>query len=131
MHRDARGVPVSGGSAFARDQYEVALRQFQSYVGDPVATLDAALADSPQFVVGHLFRALAMFTMTEKSLLPEVARSLDAARALQRERQRSRTRARGRRRSDFSTATGTPVASRSTTCSASIRATRSRCRPAT
>ena len=82
MHRDARGVPVSGGSAFARDQYEVALRQFQSYVGDPVATLDAALADSPQFVVGHLFRALAMFTMTEKSLLPEVARSLDAARAL-------------------------------------------------
>ena len=68
MHRDARGVPVSGGSAFARDQFEVALRQFQSYVGDPVATLDAALADSPQFVVGHLFRALAMFTMTEKSL---------------------------------------------------------------
>ena len=83
MHRDARGVPVSGGSAFARDQYEVALRQFQSYVGDPVATLDAALADSPQFVVGHVFRALAMYTMTEKSLLPEVARSLDAARGLQ------------------------------------------------
>lgn len=83
MHRDARGVPASGGSAFARDQYEVALRQFQSYVGDPVATLDAALADSPQFVVGHVFRALAMYTMTEKSLLPEVARSLDAAEALQ------------------------------------------------
>ena len=83
MHRDARGVPVSGSSAFARDQYEVALRQFQSYVGDPFATLDAALADSPQFVVGHLFRALAMYTMTEKALLPEVARSLDAALALQ------------------------------------------------
>ena len=52
MQQDARGVPVTGGSKFACDQYEVALRQFQSYVGDPIATIDAALADSPPFVVG-------------------------------------------------------------------------------
>ena len=43
MQQDARGVPVTGGSKFACDQYEIALRQFQSYVGDPIATIDAAL----------------------------------------------------------------------------------------
>ena len=69
MQQDARGVPVTGGSKFACDQYEIALRQFQSYVGDPIATIDAALAASPPFVAGHLFRALAMFTMSEKSFL--------------------------------------------------------------
>ena len=79
MQQDARGVPVTGASAFARDQYEIALRQFQSYVGDPVATLDAALADSPDFIAGHVFRALAMFTASEKSFLPAVADSLSEA----------------------------------------------------
>ena len=39
-----------------------------------------------------------MFTMTEKSLLPEVARSLDAARALQARGQRSRSAGSWRRR---------------------------------
>ena len=79
MQHDARGVPVTGASAFARDQYEIALRQFQSYVGDPVATLDAALADSPDFIAGHLFRGLAMFTASEKSLMPAIEGSLDEA----------------------------------------------------
>ena len=76
MQHDARGVPVTGASPFAREQYEIALRQFQSYVGDPVATIDAALADSPDFVAGHLFKALAMFTASEKSLMPAVGASL-------------------------------------------------------
>jgi len=81
MQFDARGVALTGASAFARDQYDVAVRQFQSYVGDPVATLDAALADSPGFVSGHAFKALALFTMAEKALLPQVQASLDAANA--------------------------------------------------
>ena len=51
--QDPRGVPVSHGNADALDRYEVALRQFQSYVGDPIATLDGALAESPDFVIGH------------------------------------------------------------------------------
>lgn len=77
--QDARGIALTGASAFARDRYEIALREFQSYVGDPVATLDAALADSPDFIAGHLFRALAMFTASEKSLMPAVAASVDEA----------------------------------------------------
>ena len=79
MNHDVRGVPVSHADAQALDAYETALRQFQSYMGDPVATIDGALAQSPDFVIGHLFRALAMFTMGEKSLLPAVEASLAEA----------------------------------------------------
>ncbi len=81
MRHDLRGVPMGNAGADALAAYETALRQFQSYVGDPVATLDAALAVAPDFVMGHVFRALALFTMSEKSLLPAVAASLDEARA--------------------------------------------------
>jgi hypothetical protein len=79
MRYDLRGVPMGHAGADSLDAYETALRQFQSYVGDPVATLDAAIAAAPDFVMGHVFRALALFTMGEKSLLPAVAASLDEA----------------------------------------------------
>lgn len=79
MQQDARGVAHSGASAFARDQYDVAVKQFQTYVGDPVATLDAALADSPRFASAHLFKALALITAGERSLLPAVRDALRMA----------------------------------------------------
>jgi tetratricopeptide (TPR) repeat protein len=82
MRHDLRGVPMGNAGADALAAYETALRQFQSYVGDPVATLDAAIAVAPDFVMGHVFRALALFTMSEKSLLPAVAASLDEAERL-------------------------------------------------
>ncbi len=77
--QDVRGVPLSHGNADACERYEIALRQFQSYCGDPVATLDEALGKTPDFIAGHLFRALALFTMSEKSMLPEIHKSLAAA----------------------------------------------------
>ena len=80
MPMDPRGVPLSHGSVRALAQYEIALRQFQSYVGDPIATLDGVLAESPDFVMGHLFHALALFTTSEKTLLPGVEASLTVAR---------------------------------------------------
>ncbi len=79
MQVDARGVALTGASAFARDRYDVAVQQYQSYVGDPVATLDTALADSPGFVAGHAFKAIALFTMAEKALIPQVREALAAA----------------------------------------------------
>ena len=43
---DARGVPVSSATPTDLSRYETALQQFQTYVGDPTATIDAALAES-------------------------------------------------------------------------------------
>ena len=66
MIEDARGMPVSSGDPKTLDLYEMALRQLHSYVGDPIATIDRALAERPDFVLGHAFRAGALMTMTER-----------------------------------------------------------------
>jgi tetratricopeptide (TPR) repeat protein len=79
MNRDARDVPVSSASREALAGYEKALAQFQSYVGDPIATLDATLAEAPDFVPGHLFKALALFTTSEKQFVPAAEASLAEA----------------------------------------------------
>lgn len=79
MRFDARGVPVSAGRAESLQHYETALRQFQSYVGDPVATLDAALADDPAFVTGHLMKGFVLCTLGERKYLPLAQACLAAA----------------------------------------------------
>src|SRR5688572_29325383 len=70
MNHDVRNTPVSSATALALAGYETALAQFQSYSGDPIARLDATLAEAPDFVIGHLFKALALFTASEKQHLP-------------------------------------------------------------
>jgi len=79
MKLDARGVPVTAGKSASLQHYETAIRQFQSYVGDPIATLDAALAEDPDFVSGHLLKALVLFTLVERKFLPAVRSCLSDA----------------------------------------------------
>ena len=82
MIRDARDVAHSTTSDLAIQHYETALEQFQSYRGDALATIDAALAADPSFASAHLFRAFALYTLSEKKYLTDVAAALDAARTL-------------------------------------------------
>jgi tetratricopeptide (TPR) repeat protein len=92
MRYDARGVPVSAGHAESLQHYETALRQFQSYVGDPVATLDSALAEDPEFITGHLAKALMSYTLGERKFVPVVEASLlDATTRAERANSRERT----------------------------------------
>lgn len=96
MKLDARDVPVSAGHAQSLQHYETALRQFQSYVGDPVATLDAALAADPSFVTGHLMKGFVLCTLGERKYLPAVCECLAAAAASRdsaNDRERTLTRA--------------------------------------
>jgi tetratricopeptide (TPR) repeat protein len=81
MTTDSRGVPVSGADALALARYDVALQQFQSYVGDPIATIDEALQASPSFIAGHLLKALALYMAAECKFVPLARESLEAARA--------------------------------------------------
>ena len=80
MKHDARGVPVSGADTFALARYESALLQFQSYVGDPIATIDEALQAAPGFIAGHLLKALALYTLAERKFVPMATEALDATR---------------------------------------------------
>ena len=78
---DARGMPVSqGGEALAL--YEEALGQLQSYVGDPVATIDRALAAHPGFLLGHAFRAGVLAGFGERRFNELARTSVEAGRAI-------------------------------------------------
>jgi tetratricopeptide (TPR) repeat protein len=82
MLLDARGVAHSTSSDAAIQRYETALNQFQSYRGDVLATLEEALAADPQFASAQLFKAFALYTLTEKKYVPDAVQALQAAEAL-------------------------------------------------
>ena len=76
---DRRDVPVSTDNRDSLARYETAADQFHSYFGNPLATIDEALAADPQFVMGHCLRAGMLLTATEKGALPLARASVDAA----------------------------------------------------
>ncbi len=82
MTHDVRGMPVSLGNVDALELYEKALQQYQSYVGDALATIDTALARWPNFVLGHAFRAGVLMTFGERRFATEARRSVENAEAL-------------------------------------------------
>jgi tetratricopeptide (TPR) repeat protein len=83
MLNDHRGLAVSTDSSDALDHFETALIQFQTYRGDPIATLDAALAADPDFALAHLAKAFLLVTTSEGRHLPAARAAVDSAAALQ------------------------------------------------
>jgi tetratricopeptide (TPR) repeat protein len=79
---DARGIPVSCSNAAALDLFEEALGQYHGYVGDPLATIDQALELAPDFVLGHLFKAIVLMTFSERRFAESARESLVSAQAL-------------------------------------------------
>lgn len=79
-HQDTLGNAMSGASATAIETYEQALHELQCYIGDPVATIDRALDDSPGFVMGHVLRAYLHLLGTEAAGLPVARAAYEAAR---------------------------------------------------
>src|SRR5688572_5073782 len=79
---DTRGVPVSTTSRASLARYEEASELFHGYFGDPLAVIDAALAEDPHFIMGHCLRAGMLITAGEKALVPMIKESNDAAAAL-------------------------------------------------
>ncbi|MEC5397186.1 tetratricopeptide repeat protein [Uliginosibacterium sp. H1] len=82
MLKDFRGVPVSTGSRDAVALYETALAEFQRYSGDPIATIERALAADPDFIMGHLFKAFVLYTTSEQRYLPMVREAVTRAAGL-------------------------------------------------
>jgi len=80
---DSRGLALTVGSADSAAAYDAAVRQFNTYVGDPVATVDAALAEDPEFVSGLVLRGHMSVALWEASVLPDLRATLDRLRALE------------------------------------------------
>lgn len=79
--KESLGLPLSGGHAAALDRYEQALHEYLCYTLDPLATVDAALADAPDFVMAHALRAYMLLSSAEGSLVPAARAAWRAASA--------------------------------------------------
>ena len=58
--KDCRGVPISYGDQRAIDGLEEAMLCGLAFRGDAIAKIDAVLAEHPQFIMGHLFKAMCL-----------------------------------------------------------------------
>ncbi|MBP8298057.1 MAG: tetratricopeptide repeat protein, partial [Burkholderiales bacterium] len=77
--RDSHGLALSGADATSLEHYGRALHQFQCYIEDPVASVDAALARSPDFVMAHVLKAYLNLLGTEPQGIAVARASLAAA----------------------------------------------------
>ncbi len=80
--QDCRGVPLSGGNRAAAARLERATELLARFDLDPLAEVDALLAEEPGLVMGHCLRAALMLLSTDKACEGELAASLAAAEAL-------------------------------------------------
>ena len=67
---DERGLPVSTRSGAALERYELAVRQTAGYFGNPLETLEEALAFDPDFAMAHALRADLAVMSSEQGALP-------------------------------------------------------------
>ena len=63
--KDAVGYEVSGASPRSLEALAQASHELRCYIDDPVATVDRALAESPELTMGHVLRAYLHLLGTE------------------------------------------------------------------
>lgn len=78
--QDIHGLGLTGATEPASGRYETAVAELQCYRGDPVASVEAALAEAPGFAMAHVLHGWLHLLETEPGGLP-VARE-DHANAL-------------------------------------------------
>lgn len=76
---DSTGNPVSGATSRGLELYEQAARELLCLVDDPVATVDRALAESPEMTMAHVLKAWLHLLGTEPSGVPVALECCDAA----------------------------------------------------
>ena len=75
---DSLGHPMSGATAAAIDHYEQAAHELRCLIGDPLASIDRALAEAPAMSIAHSLRAWLHLFGTEA---PALATAREAAAA--------------------------------------------------
>ena len=68
--RDSAGHQMTGATAEGLACFETATHQFRCYIGDPLASVEAALAAAPQMVMAHVLKAYLHLLGTEPLALP-------------------------------------------------------------
>jgi tetratricopeptide (TPR) repeat protein len=75
--KDIRGVPVSTSNRASLDRYERAVELLHSYFNDPFAEIETALADDPDFVMGHCLKAALIVSATDRNFEPELKKTVE------------------------------------------------------
>jgi hypothetical protein len=76
--KDLLGNEISGATPAALQHYERGLKQLQTFTGDPVASLNAALEEAPRFVMAHMLKGWLYGLATDAGAM-EVARQTHLA----------------------------------------------------
>ncbi|MER9502378.1 tetratricopeptide repeat protein [Mesorhizobium sp. M0587] len=63
---DAFGLAFSGASDAGFTPYSQAVRELQCFIGDPVGSVDRAIAENPGFVMAHVFKGYLFGLATER-----------------------------------------------------------------
>ena len=79
MLKDCRGHRLTGATEKSLPHYETALRELNLFINDPVASVDKAIAENPDFVMAHAPKAWLNLLGTEPAGIPVARASLDAA----------------------------------------------------
>ena len=79
---DCRGVPLSTDRAELSAALDIALDEALAFEGDPIARISAVLAEHPDFVMGHCFKAGLLTQAMETRIYDEMVAAVEAAEAL-------------------------------------------------
>lgn len=79
---DIRGVPVSTTNRASLEKYERAADLFLGYFNDPFATIDSALAEDPEFIMGLCLRAALIVSATDRNFESELKSTVERLEAL-------------------------------------------------
>ncbi|MEJ1159792.1 tetratricopeptide repeat protein [Prosthecomicrobium sp. N25] len=79
VRQEKSGMQLTGAGDTGFGHYCKALGELRLFAGDPVASVDAALAEDPDFVMAHVLRAYLMLLGTEPAGVPEARASLSRA----------------------------------------------------
>jgi tetratricopeptide (TPR) repeat protein len=93
MLRDCRDLETSAPSRVALEGYEHAAGLMAGFFADPLAKIDAVLAEHPDFPLAHAFRANLMVSSSEGGAVPEIRKSVAAIAASGRATDRDRAHA--------------------------------------
>jgi len=80
--KDRRGLEVSSRNPGSLERFEAALDLTNSYFVDPLAMINEALEQDPQFATGHCLRAALGVMSSERGAMPMVLESVEAVEGL-------------------------------------------------
>ncbi|MGE0500577.1 MAG: tetratricopeptide repeat protein [Rhizobiaceae bacterium] len=67
--KDVRGLPLTGATGEALDHYERAVHELSCFIGDPVGSVEKAIAAAPGFVMAHAFKGWLYGLATEREAM--------------------------------------------------------------